>query len=159
MCCLHFQSYHRFNFHPFKNPLLCKLNNLCSSIPTVMSCVMVEYSCHSPPLPFHFSLFFFFCSSSLLVTLPNPHVHYFESSFLTPQGCLFYSGYLWKNICFLVLDFIVFASGESKVAKMLFLDSLHSCISLIIYSLSTDKWSVVLGIEDTVKIKQRVCIL
>lgn len=48
----------------------------------------------------------------------------------------------------------MFASGESKVAKMLFLDALHSCISLIIYSLSTDEWSVVLGIEDTVKIKK-----
>lgn len=87
-------------------------------------------------------------------------MHYFESSFLIPQGRLFYSGYLWEKICFLVLDFIVFASEESKVAKMLFLDALHSCISLIIYSLSTDEWSVVLGIENTVKIKkERVCIL
>ena len=83
-------------------------------------------------------------------------MYYFESSFLIPQGRLFYSGYLWENICFLVLDFIMFASGESKVAKMLFLDALHSSI----YSLSTDEWGVVLGIEDTVKIKkERVCIL
>lgn len=54
--------------------------------------------------------------------------------------------YLWKYLFSSLV--LVFASGESKVAKMLFLVTLHSCISLIIYSLSTDKWSVVLGIED-----------
>lgn len=83
MCCLHVKSSRRFNFHPFKNPLLCKLNNLCSPMPTVMSFTIIECNCNNPSLPFHFSLVPAAPLLSLLA-LPSPHRHHLESFFLIP---------------------------------------------------------------------------
>lgn len=137
MCCLHVKSSCRFNFHPFKNPLLCKLNNLCSPMPRVMSFTIVQYNCNNPSLPVHFSLVFVAPPLSLLA-LPNPHKCCFESSFLIPWRCLFHSGYLWKNICFSDWDFTALAFGESNVVKLVVLcysSHMHSFNHLLTHHL------------------------
>lgn len=113
MCCLHVKSSRRFNFHPFKNPLLCKLNNLCSPMPPVMLFTIMEYNCNNPSLPFHFSLVF-------AAPLPSFHI---------PTSGILHLGFLslgnaysillpLENIHSPDLDFIAFAFGESNRVKL-----------------------------------------
>lgn len=138
MCCLHVKSSRRFNFHPFKNPLLCKLNNLCSPMPTVMSFTIIECNCNNSSLPFHFSVVFVAPLLSSLA-LPNPHMHHLESSLLIPwRHCLFYSGYLWKNmfprlgfhcICFLGIQYSKVGSSLLPFIHPFLLSCIHSALT------------------------------
>lgn len=137
MCCLHVKSSRRFNFHPFKNPLLCKLNNLCSPMPPVMLFTIMEYNCNNPSLPFHFSLVFAAPLPSLLA-LPHPHKWYFASWFLIPWKRLFYSVIFGKYsfprlgfhcICFWGIQHSEVGSSLLPFIHLFLLSCIHSALT------------------------------
>lgn len=135
MCCLHVKSSRRFNFHPFKNPLLCKLNNLCSPMPTAMSFTIVEYNCNNPSVPVHFSLFFCGTLSLLVSPSKSPHVLFrviisypLEMPVLLWLSLEKYVSQTWISLHLLL--------GNPTQSSWWFLATLHACIYLIMCSLS-----------------------